>query len=66
MIRITLERSGYRAWTGALVGPKTIVKTFRDHMDAAQWFISDSYFDETYTKKATWEIVEDGEDVIEL
>ncbi len=62
MIRITLERKDYSAMNGEVrVYARTIVEEFEDHYEAANWFINDSYFDEPYTAKATWEIVGESE-----
>ncbi len=56
-IRITLERRSYLAWNGRIVESQTVVKEFDDRMEAATWFVEDSYFGEDYTTKATWEEV---------
>lgn len=58
MIRITLEKAEYFGWNGLPVPARTQIREFEDHYAAADWFIHDSYFSETYTTKAVWEIVD--------
>ncbi len=58
MIRITLTRREWVSWASEKVPEKTIVKEFKDRAAAANWFVSDSYFDEPYTVKAVWEVIE--------
>jgi hypothetical protein len=52
MIRITLERPGREGGR-----ERVLVREFDDHYEAASWFIHDSYFEQPYTAKATWEVV---------
>lgn len=61
MIRITLEKQGYESWHGKRIEPRVQVKEFPDDQraEAAEWFIHDSYFDESYTVRALWEIIPD-------
>jgi hypothetical protein len=58
MIRITLERDAYEGWNGVTVPAKTVVRTFDSVSEATIWFTRDSYFDEPYTRRATWEVVD--------
>jgi hypothetical protein len=58
MIRITLVRREWTAWNGRQVPAATIVREFDTEAVAADWFISDSYFAESYTASATWERVD--------
>ena len=58
-IRITLERRHHVVWNGREIPASKIVKEFTDPAIAANWFIEDSYFEEPYTVRATWEQVEE-------
>ena len=64
MIRITLERDSYVGWNGKQVPPGVIVKTFDDPNEACTWFVDDSYFEQSYTRRAVWEVIQ-GEHVTE-
>jgi len=57
-VRITLERQPYDGWAGSVPG-RTVVKEFEDASRAADWFIHDSYFQESYTTRATWELLDE-------
>lgn len=59
MIRITLEMDEWTTYqTGTVIPAKTIVREFSDEEQALNWFVQDSYFAETYTRKATWERID--------
>lgn len=62
MIRITLERDAWRSWDGREVPTKTIVREFESVSEADVWFTDDSYYAESYTRRAVWERIPDGDD----
>lgn len=55
MIRITMVKDSYTSWNGAVIPARTEVKEFEDTGAAISWFTEDSYFEESYTRKAVWE-----------
>lgn len=60
MIRITLEREEFTGWNGRVVPAKTVVQEFADESTAVDWFVHDSYFEESYTVRAVWERIPDA------
>lgn len=55
MIRVTLVKDEWTGWNGQVVPARTQVREFEDIAEAENWFISDSYFSEPYTRSALWE-----------
>jgi predicted nucleotide-binding protein len=60
-IRISLERrypTEHVFYDGSTGYTQTIVREFEDEYAAQDWFINDSYFEESYTSRAVWERVD--------
>lgn len=59
MIQITIERERFFGWDNRWHEARTDVRAFDDDATAVDWFVSDSYFEEEYVRKATWERIDD-------
>jgi hypothetical protein len=55
MIRITLEKDERTDWDGKTLPARVQVRDFETHAEACSWLVEDSYFEETYTRRMTWE-----------
>jgi len=58
--RVTLEKDEWEpGWGVTKTVPSKVETRELDDVSAAEnWFISDSYFSETYTKRAVWERID--------